>query len=66
MKEWRIVTAISAFLVSNLGNVKNNKTGELIKPKYDKSNCSLFIYYKLNKYYIHRLVAVEFLPKPLS
>jgi hypothetical protein len=55
------------YSISNFGNVKNNKTGKIIKPQLDDKG-----YYKVGlhknggrkKFKVHRLVGIAFIPNP--
>lgn len=64
-EEWRIIRDFIKYSVSNKGNVKNNKTGRILKHHKDKDGYCIVCLYnegvkKLMK--IHRLVAIEFIP----
>ena len=53
--------------ISSLGKIRNNRTGNIIKPdKEEKGYCRLSI--KVNgvkkHYAVHRLVALAFIPNP--
>jgi len=66
-EEFRKITGFENYSVSNLGNVRVDKTGELRKFKIHNAG-----YYEINlskngkKYYfrVHRLVALMFIPNP--
>ena len=69
MKEIWKKSIVENYEISNLGRVKNIKTGKIIKPdKEEKGYCRLTI--KINgvrkHYAIHRLVAIAFIPNPLN
>lgn len=56
---------VNGYDISNLGRIRNNKTGHIIKPdKEEKGYCRLTI--KVNgirkHYAVHRLVAIAFIP----
>lgn len=57
------------YQVSNLGNIRNKKTGLLLKPSYNKKGYQyVYLVYSHTgrvKWYIHRLVAFHFIPNPL-
>ena len=67
VEEWRKIENHPNYEVSNMGNVRNVKTGIILKPQKTGSKLS---YYKVNLYnngnkvnkYLHRLVAEAFLP----
>lgn len=55
------------YSVSNLGNVKNNSTLKILKPRYSKSGyyyVDLYIDKKSNQISIHRLVAIYHVENP--
>ena len=61
-----IIKFENTYQISNTGKVRNKKTGLLLKPKYNKKG---YQYINLSyshtgrvKWYIHRLVAVHFIP----
>lgn len=69
MEEWRPIRFTNGhYEVSNMGRVKNVKTGHVLKPLDDgnrgyKRVClSHYDYQK--RFKIHRLVAMEFIPNP--
>ena len=63
-EQWRSIDGYINYQVSNIGRVRNSNTGKILKPTLNKSG-----YYRLilwsnnerNNYYVHRLVANEFL-----
>jgi hypothetical protein len=65
-EEWRDCDGYENYAVSSLGNVKNKKTGRILKP----NNVSGYNKYKLAKNKVpynvsgHRLVAQAFIPNP--
>ena len=68
-EEYKIIKGFENYEVSNLGNVRNNKTGRILKPGIDGRG-----YYKVNlcsdgKQYtkrIHKLVAEAFILNPYN
>ena len=66
MEEWKVINDFPNYLVSNMGNVKNNTTQNIFSPNQDKDGyLTIGIYDNLKKrkyYRIHRLVAIHFLP----
>lgn len=67
-KEWRETTISPCYLVSNNGEVKNKKTGRILRGSYDKDGyLHVTLRLGLEKYKtpsIHRLVAEAFIPNP--
>jgi hypothetical protein len=65
-EEFRKIEGYDNYSVSNLGNVRNNKTGRILKA----SNIKGYYYVKLCKeqtkkiFLVHRLLAVAFIPNP--
>ena len=69
MKEIWKQSIVENYEISNLGRIRNTKTGNIIKPdKEEKGYCRLSI--KVNgrkKHYpVHRLVAIAFIPNLLN
>ena len=62
---WRDIPDYPNYQISNLGNVRNIKTGRILKPRMTKGGY-LQVHFEMNgrNYYIHRLVAESFLPNP--
>lgn len=64
---WKQIEEYDNYTISSLGNVKNNKTGKILKPSFDTHG-----YYFINLYnndrkklcYIHRLVSSAFIKNP--
>ena len=68
IEEWKVIQSYKNYSVSNLGNVKNNKTNKILKPNFNKQNYA-YVWIKNNdniwkRVRIHRLVAQEFIPNP--
>ena len=67
MEEYRIIKGFESYSVSNLGNVRNDKTGKIMKLK---NNGRGYYHIGLRKndkqyyQYIHRLVGLAFIPNP--
>lgn len=68
IEEWKNIKDIECYEISNLGKVKNSKTGRILKPKLlrgykyvclRKNNQNIFKQ-------VHRLVAEMFIPNPLN
>ncbi len=63
MENFKIIEGFETYSVSDHGNVKNNKTGRILKGAFDgRGYKHLNVDGKTNK--IHRLVAVAFLENP--
>lgn len=63
---WRKITGYN-YSVSNKGNVRNDKTGRILKPVPNDTNhmqVSLFADGKRKNFYVHRLVGEAFIPNP--
>lgn len=61
MENWKVIPGLENYEVSNLGRIKNSKTGKILKPG-KRSDGYLFIGLKNRKNYtIHSLVARAFL-----
>lgn len=68
MEEWRTIQG-THYAISNLGNIKNNKTGVVRKPQTDKDGYKQIVIQVNNKHLclkIHKLVAEYFVPNPLN
>ncbi len=67
MEEYKIIEGFENYSVSKYGNVKNNKTGKIIKPILNHNG-----YYRVGlwkngdgkKFKVHRLVGNAFIPNP--
>ena len=69
MEEWKVITEFPLYSVSNLGNVKHNKTQKLRKLSLDSSGYISLTLMKENDktsypIKVHRLVAQSFLDNP--
>ena len=68
MKEiWKAINEFPNYEVSTLGRVKNISTGKVLKPVLNNTGYYKVILCQNNKHYtkfIHRLVAIEFIPNP--
>lgn len=62
-EEWRKIANLNGYSVSNLGKVRNDKTGRILKT-YDNGRGYQKVEIKNKKWYIHRLVAQAFIPNP--
>lgn len=66
-EEWRTIQSFPNYSVSNLGNVKNNKTGRILKASLNQWSykfVSLRRNNELKTVVVHKLVAEAFLNKP--
>ena len=69
MEEYKIIKDFENYSVSNLGNIKNNKTDRILKPQIDTQgyyNVKLYINGKSFNKNIHKLVAESFIPNPFN
>jgi hypothetical protein len=68
-EEWKIIENAPNYSVSNLGKVKNNKTGRILKLKLIREQYE-GVCLRVNKMNsnqkVHRLVAKAFIPNPLN
>jgi molybdenum-dependent DNA-binding transcriptional regulator ModE len=66
MEEWREIFEFPNYSVSNLGNVKNNKTNKLMKINVKGGYCHISLKNETSKksFKVHRLVASAFIPNP--
>lgn len=64
MEKWKAIPGYDNYEVSDLGNVRNIKTGRILKPR-KVSKGYLHVLLRANgkskKFYIHKLVAIVFL-----
>ena len=65
-EEWRSISGYLNYRVSNIGRVRNSKTGKILKPGcvhggYEQVNIG-----RSNPQKIHRLVAHEFIENPTN
>lgn len=68
-EEWKIVDEFPTYSVSNLGRLRNDITGNIIKGSFDKDGYrQAIICYKGKQYNRRfcRLVALAFIPNPLN
>lgn len=63
MEQWKAINGFSYILVSSHGHVKNTQTGNYIGNK--THNGYMRINIQGNNFYIHRLVALAFIPNPM-
>ena len=68
MEQYKIIKDFPNYSVSNFGNVKNNKTGRVLKLKISNGYYQISLYNNGNQYTknIHKLVAEYFIPNPLK
>ena len=69
-EEWKVIDERPGYSVSNLGKVRNDKTGKILTPqlhKASKGDNYLFVNLSKGKVIgraVHRLVAIAFIPNP--
>lgn len=69
MEQWRDISIATNYEISNLGNIKNTKTGQLLNPGisgngYKQVSLKMKNDGKFKKHYVHRLVAQYWLDNP--
>lgn len=69
MEIWKNIEEATNYEVSNLGNVRNTKSGQILNPGvsgngYKQVSLKMKNNNKFMKRYVHRLVATYFLPNP--
>ena len=66
-REWRIIDFTEGkYSVSNLGQIRNNETGNVLKPSYKRGYLRIGLTVKGKRYSkaVHRLVAIAFIDNP--
>lgn len=66
-EEWKQIDDYDNYSVSTLGNVRNDETMRILKGRYDTHGylkVALYKNCKISQYFIHRLVALAFIPNP--
>ena len=66
MEQYKIIQDFENYEVSNLGNIRNKKTGKILKPRIHKGYYDVNLS-KNNKSYrktVHRLIAESFIDNP--
>lgn len=61
MEEWKVYPEFPTYEVSNNGQVRNRKRGNILKPHEDKD---LGVCFEGNHRRINRIVAITFIPNP--
>ena len=68
IEEWKeVLNYEGLYEVSNMGNVRNSRTGRKLSLRYRKDNhidCMLYKNGKSIRYTVHRLVAIAFIDNP--
>ena len=63
--EWRKIEGKDHYLISENGDVRNDKTGRILKPhKGTAGYYQIMLGRKTVPLYVHRLVAIAFIPNP--
>lgn len=63
MEQWKVINEYNNYSVSSYGNVKNNKTGRVLKYRVTKNGYRI-TNLSTKTVYIHRLVAEHFIDEP--
>jgi hypothetical protein len=66
MEQWKTIEGYNQYEISSLGNVKGKRVG-IRKPMQDKQGyfrIGLWNHCVCKKYFVHRLVALAFIPNP--
>ena len=68
-EQWRNIEEATNYAVSNLGNIKNTKSGQVLGPGvsgngYKQVSLKMKASNKFEKRYVHRLVATYWIPNP--
>ena len=66
-EEWRYIDITGTkYSVSSLGRIRNNRTGNILKPSHKKGYLRINLYVNGKTYSksVHRLVAIAFIPNP--
>ena len=64
MEEFRKIAEFENYSISNLGNVRNDTTGRILIPHLNTNGYMALTLVKEYLRYIHRLVAIAFIPNP--
>lgn len=67
MENWKDIDECPTYEVSDKGNVRFKKTGKVLKPDWTNKGYAKVALWNGEKYlkrYIHRLVAIAFIPNP--
>lgn len=69
MEKWKTITEATNYEISNLGNVRNTKSGQILNPGisgngYKQVSLRMISSNKFEKKYVHRLVATYWLDNP--
>ena len=67
MEIWKQINDFPNYEISNLGNVRNNNTGRILKPRISQNGYKGLVLYKNGNrkcFLIHRLIALHFIENP--
>lgn len=65
-EDWKTIKGYEKYKISNLGEIKNSKTGRILKKDKSRNYYEVVLSEKgkIKKYSVHRLVAEYFIPNP--
>ena len=65
MEQWKKIEGYENYSVSNMGRVRNDGTGKVLKPEVERDGYyRVTLYPGKKKFKIHRLVSIAFIPNP--
>ena len=64
MEIWKKIDGFETYSVSNMGRVRNDGTGKVLKPQIERGYQRVHLYPGGRWMRVHRLVALTFIPNP--
>ena len=64
MEQWKKIDGYDNYSVSDMGRVRNDRTGRILKPGMRRGYQSVMLYPGRKMMSVHRLVAMMFIPNP--